>query len=203
MSFGNPEITNPEYKEIKAEDVVERATQELVDESLRGSDSGQDFIEKRRPHLVEDVRKRMTELYAEYRKMFDRFSGDTSGDTEMDMVNHRAETLMNLFKQREMVDVSAGGDVLDGKFSGADIIKDAAVFYVFQSEGTDDIGSISAFDKKLKNAEALINLFKSKDKFSYDQFQKLLVSGDMANAMTELENFKERELGGGNEKVSG
>lgn len=199
MNFNKPSAENPEYKGVKKEDVIEAVAQALVDDALIGSN--QDFIERRRPHLLADTRNKVSRTYEEYKDMFENFSGDVSGDTATDRVARRAEVLTNLFKKEESVDMSVGGDVLDGKFSGADLNKDAAVFYVFQLEGTDDIGSIQMFDKKLKNAEVLIDLFKNKDKFSYEQFQKFLVSGDMEHAMIELENFKERELGGGRENL--
>ena len=201
MNFNKPSAENPEYRGVKKEDVIEAVTQALVDSALFGS--GQDFIDRKRAHLIKDTREKVAKTYEKYADMFENFSGDASGDDTIEMVARRAEVLTSLFEQNESIDTSVGGDVLDGKFSGADLNKDAAVFYVFQLEGTDDIGSIPMFDKKLKNAEALINLFKSKDKFSYDQFQKLLVSGDMGGAMTELENFKEKELGGGSENVAG
>ncbi len=197
MNFNKPIAENPEYKEVKKEDVIEATVQALVDNALIGAN--QDFIERRRPHLLADTRGKVSKTYEKYADMFENFSGDVSGGSATEMVARRAEVLTSLFEQNENIDMSVGGDVLDGKFSGADLNKDAAVFYVFQLEGTDDIGSIPLFDKKLKNAEVLIDLFKSKDRFSYDQFQKFLISGDMANAIAELENFKEKELGGGRE----
>jgi hypothetical protein len=201
MNFENQKVTNPEYKAVKGDDVIERATQELVDEALRGA--GQDFIERRRPHLVEDTRKKVAKIYEDSKDMFENFSGDVSGDEEMDMINRRAEVLANLFDQRsERVDVSAGGEVLDGEFSEANTVKDAAAAYVMDVAGTDDIEKIDNFGRQLKNAEALIDIFKATDPFSYDKFQRAIISGDLTAAIEELKNFRKRQLGEGGEEVT-
>lgn len=192
MNFENPKITNPEYKEVKAEDVIERATQELVDEALRGA--GQDFIERRRPHLVEDTRKKVAKIYEDSKEMFENFSGDVSGDEKMDMVNRRAEVLANLFEQSERVDVSAGGEVLDGEFSQAISEDGFAVSFVMQSEGR-KIDEITDFPSKVKNAKALLGLFKNQDAFSYSKFQEALIADDLDTALQEFENFRKRQLG--------
>lgn len=197
MNFENPKITNPEYKEVKAEDVVEKATQELVDEALRGA--GQDFIERRRPHLVQETRKKVAKIYEDSKEMFENFSGDVSGDTTIDMVNRRAEVLANLFEQSEMVDVSAGGEILDGEFSKAISEDGFAVSFVMQNEGK-KIDEIADFPNKVKNAKALLGLFKNQDQFSYSKFQEALIADDLDAALQEFENFRKRQLGEGVEE---
>lgn len=200
MNFNKPSAENPEYRGVKKEDVIEAVTQALVDNALIGSN--QDFVMRRRPHLLEDTRRKVAQTYENYKDMFENFSGDISGDSTTDMVARRAEVLTNLFEKEESVDISVGGDVLDGKFSGPNVNKDAAALYVMDLAGTDDIEKIDNFDKQLKNAEALIDIFKATDLFSYTKFQEALISGDLTGAVEELKNFRERQLGGGREGVT-
>lgn len=197
MSREFPEITNSEYKKIKGKDVIEEATQRLVDKALRGADY--DFIRRRRSSLVEDTKKKVVKIYEGSEDMFENFSGDASGDTEADMINNRAKILIKLFEDDEVVDVSEGGDVLDGEFSKTISEDGFAVAFVMRNEGK-KIDEIVDFPNKVKNTKALLGLLKNQDKFSYSQFQQALISDDLDAALQEFENFKKKQLGEGPEE---
>lgn len=199
MNFNRPSAENPEYKEVKKEDVIELATQALVDETLNGA--GQDFIERRRPHLVADTRAKVEKIYEDHKDMFENFSGDVSGDSADRMVGRRAEVLTNLFEQSEGVDLSAGRDAYEvGGFSEAISEDGFASAYVMGSEGANETDKIENFEGKVKNAKMLISLFKNQDKFGHSKFQEALASSDLDAALAEFRNFQEKQLGEGKEE---
>ena len=204
MNFNKPSVENPEYKEISSRDVIDFATGELVDKILEGA--GQDFIMRKRPHLIEDTRRKVEETYEASKDMFENFPGDASGDSADDRVIRRAKVLASLFAQSNSIDMSVGEEnPLDKGFSEANSNKDAAALYVMDLAGTDDIEKIHDFDRQLKNAEALIDIFKATDPFSYSKFQEALIGSDLPAAVAEIKNFRNRQLGedgeDGKEKV--
>ncbi len=193
MNFNRPSIENPEYREVKKEDVIDLTTQALVDETLKGA--GQDFIERRRPHLFADTRAKVAKIYEEHKDMFENFSGDISGDSADKMVARRAEVLTNLFEQVEGVDLSTGRDAYEvGGFSEAISEDGFSVAYVMGVEGTNEVDKIDNFIDKVKNTKMLVGLFKKQDQFGYSKFQEALIASDLDAALTEFRNFQEKQL---------